>query len=56
MLGGHLHRTWDATLEHEDHDMMRPFVVRAGEVLPYMGRHGRDSEAMLGMNAGPTAT
>jgi spore coat protein A len=43
-------------LEHEDHDMMRPFVVMPGELMPFMERHGRHDEAMHGMNAGPTET
>jgi FtsP/CotA-like multicopper oxidase with cupredoxin domain len=27
-------------LEHEDHDMMRPFVVMPAELMPFMGMHG----------------
>jgi hypothetical protein len=26
-------------LEHEDHDMMRPFVVMPAELMPLMGMH-----------------
>jgi len=43
-------------LEHEDHDMMRPFVVMPQELMPFMERHGRDGEAMHGMNAEHTET
>jgi spore coat protein A len=28
-------------LEHEDHDMMRPFVVMPAELMPFMDMHGR---------------
>jgi FtsP/CotA-like multicopper oxidase with cupredoxin domain len=28
-------------LEHEDHDMMRPFVVMPAELMPFMGMHRR---------------
>jgi spore coat protein A len=38
-------------LEHEDHDMMRPFVVMPGELMPFMERHGRDGDAMKSMDA-----
>ena len=31
---GHCHM-----LEHEDHDMMRPFVVMPAELMPLMGMH-----------------
>ena len=27
-------------LEHEDHDMMRPFVVMPAELMPFMDMHG----------------
>jgi spore coat protein A len=33
-------------LEHEDHDMMRPFVVMPPELMPFMDMHaGHDGEA-----------
>jgi len=28
-------------LEHEDHDMMRPFVIMPAELMPFMGMHRR---------------
>jgi FtsP/CotA-like multicopper oxidase with cupredoxin domain len=38
-------------LEHEDHDMMRPFVVMPAELMPFMEMHGKDGEAMQSMDA-----
>jgi spore coat protein A len=38
-------------LEHEDHDMMRPFVVMPEELMPFMERHAMDGEVMQGMQA-----
>ena len=38
-------------LEHEDHDMMRPFVVMPEELMPFMERHSMDGEVMQGMQA-----
>jgi FtsP/CotA-like multicopper oxidase with cupredoxin domain len=38
-------------LEHEDHDMMRPFVVMPEELMPFMERHSMDGEVMRGMQA-----
>jgi hypothetical protein len=33
-------------LEHEDHDMMRPFVVMPAGLMPFMDMHpGHDGEA-----------
>jgi len=43
-------------LEHEDHDMMRPFVVMPEELMPFMEKHARDGDAMQGMDAEHTET
>ena len=38
-------------LEHEDHDMMRPFVVMPAELMPFMDMHAGHG-AMAGMKDG----